>query len=316
MSRTAGRASSLVLAFWLVAAASLAAAGLAAPSADEVSPQPLRICLEADQPPFSSATGPDRGIDHEISAHVAAALARPLRVEWFEASSEDETPMAQRAVRLLTEAGCDLIAGHPLTRDGLRASSGIAASPARAREPADPASTTRLLASRPYLSLPLVVVCAAEGLKVDTLDDLIGLRVAVERGSLASVIASVHAGAALQKRLLRASPEADAIFDSVETGAADAALIERHRFELYRARAPATRLRETGYRHPLGVNTGFVGRAPELISRVDAVIRDLVASGVAARIVEARRLGYSPPLRPAILPPLTPRLLAQPRVHP
>lgn len=283
---------------WLLVAVGVSVFAVCALATGAEARPPLRVCLETDHPPFSSAAGPDRGIDYEISARIATALSRPLRVEWFDSSRDEEIPMAQAASRLLTETGCDLIAGYPLTRDGLTARTG------------------RLLASQPYLSLPLTVVSAADGLVIDSLDDLIGRRVAVERGSLASVIATVHAGALLQERLLRVSSEADAVFESLESGAADAALVERHRFELYRARTPGTRLRETGYRHPLGVNTGFVGRSAELISVVDATLGDLVATGGAAEIVETRGLGYSSPGRPAILPPLTPRLLAQPTARP
>ncbi len=279
--------------------------------------EPLRVCLEANYPPFSSATDSDQGIDHQISAHVAAALGRPLQTEWFDASGDDEIPMAHRADQLLTETGCDLIAGYPLTRDSLRApTEATLPSQSESREPPGLARRRELLASRPYLSLPLTVVSAADGLTVGTLDDLVGLRVVVERGSLASVIANVYAGAVLQERLLRVSSEADAIFESLETGATDAALVERHRFELYRGRRPGTRLRDTGYQHPLGVNTGFVGRAAKLMAEVDVALRDLLVTGRAARIVEAQGLSYSTPTRPAILPSLTPRLLAQPASQP
>jgi len=274
---------------------------------------PLRVCLEAKSPPFSSAAaavGPDHGIDHDVSARVAAALGRPLRVHWFEASRDDELPMGHEANALLTRSACDLIAGYPLTRDGL-APAPAAASP-ESRGASSASQPRALLPSRPYLSLPLTVVSATNSLTIDTLEDLVGLRVAVERGSLASAIASVHSAAALRERLLRVSFEGDAIFRSLENGAADAAFVERHRFELYRARAPATRLHDTGYRHPLGVNTGFVGRDPLLISALDDALRVLVANGRVAEIVEAHGLGYSAPMPPAILPRLTPRLLARP----
>ncbi len=310
MSRAPRRLARLAICASILSISSLATGAGANP--------PLHVCLETDHPPFSSATGPDRGIDHEISARVATALARPLRVDWFDSSggSDEEIQMAHRASRLLAATGCDLIAGYPLTRDGLMAPTGRLPAPSASRETSGPARTGRLLASQPYLSLPLTVVSAGEGLVIDSLDDLIGGRVAVERGSLASAIASVHAGAALRERLLRVSFEGDSIFEVLENGAADAALIERHRFELYRARTPTTRLRDTGYRHPLAVNIGFIGRDPSLLAALDDALRLLLADGRIAEIVEAHGLGYSPPMAPAILPRLTPPLLARPGRRP
>ena len=308
MSRTPRRRAWLARALCLAMLAPGGAAGGAAESA-----APLGVCLAAEDPPFSSQSGPDRGIHHDIAAHVAGALGRPLRVDWVRAAGDDEVSIGHEASRLLAETDCELIAGYPLTRDALTTPAGVAPGPPGTSRPARP---PQLLASRPYLSLPLTVVSGAERATVERLDDLVGVRVAVERGSLASVIAHVYAGAVLREGLVRVAAGSDAIFASLETGAADVAFVERHRFELYRQRAPDTSLRETGYRHPLGVNAGFVGRTPGLIAEVDAVLRDLVSSGVAAEIVEARGLGYAPPSRPAVLPPLTPRLLAQPAPRP
>lgn len=294
MKRTGSRAA-LAFAFCL-----LAGSATARPA--------LRVCLEAQSPPFSSAasapsaSGSGHGIDHEVAARVAASLGRPLRVHWFEASRTDELPMAQEANDLLESGECDLIAGYPLTRDGLAAVS------AEGAAESDPRA---LLPSRPYLGLPLTVVSASKSLSVDRLEDLVGLRVAVERGSLASAIASARPAAVLRERLLRVSSEGDAVFRSLESGAADVAFVERHRFELYRARTPETRLKATDYRHPLGVNTGFVGRDRSLIRAVDDALGVLVANGQIAEIVEAEGLGYSGPRSPAILPSLTPRLLAR-----
>ena len=80
-----------------------------------------------------------------------------------------------------------------------------------------------------------------------------------------------------------------------------------HRFALYRARVPTTRLQASGYRHVLGVNTGFAGIAPALLREVDRALEDLMATGRIA----AAGLCYTAPGSPAVLPALTPRLLAR-----
>lgn len=284
---------------------------------------PLRVCLEAGSPPFSSrvglssAAGPGHGLDREVAAEVAAALGRSLEVFWFEASREEEDLLAQQADALFAEGHCELVAGYPLTRDGLRS------------------AARRLRPSRPYLALPLTLVLAEGTRPLRRLDEAAGLRLAVERDSLASAIAAVYAGGRLQPGLVRfafeETPSAEAsggsdrdaesrgpggghaVFEALERGAADVAFVEAHRFALYRADRPETRLRSTGYRHGLAVNAGFVGTSVALLDAVDRALAELLESGRVAAIVAGYGLDYAAPVAPAILPPLTPRLLAQPQ---
>ena len=212
---------------------------------------------------------------------------------------------------MLSRARCDLVAGYPLIQDGLGEA---AIAELRFSEPGGRPIRVRLStlrASLPYLSLPLTLIFAGEGVAISRLDDVVGLRLAVERESLASAIAMVYGGARLQDRILRVSFEDDAIFQALEAGTADVALIEQHRFEIYRTRVPNTGLRESDYRHGLAVNTGFVGIAPPLLEEVNRALRPLIATGRIAEAVEDHGLSYSPPVKPAILPPITPRLLAR-----
>jgi ABC-type amino acid transport substrate-binding protein len=275
----------------------------------------LRVCFEARSAPFSAASGLRHGLDYDVAALVAESLDRSLSVHWFEASEEEEFPIPLQANALLSRGLCDLVGGYPLLTDSL----------------GDPATAeyrfvegdgswghirlNRLLASRPYLSLPLTLISAEERTDIDRLDDIAGLRLAVERETLASAIAMVYGGARLQGGISRVSFEDDAIFKALETRDADIALVELHRFELYRGHFPDTRLRETGYRHGLAVNTGFTGIDPLLLAEVDIAIQALGASDRIAEISEAYGLSYSSPVDPAIFPPITPRLLARRQPH-
>jgi hypothetical protein len=272
---------------------------------------PLRVCLEANSPPFSSESDARHGLDYEIAALVAGTLGRPLAIHWFSASTEEELPLPLQANWLLSRGSCQLVGGYPLTRDGLGD-----AQITELRSPGSdyPVARVRLstvAASRPYLSLPLTLISAAGGRTGVGLDDVIGLRIAVERESLADAIAMVYGGARLLERIQRLPFGDDAIFRALESRAADYAFIEAHRFEIYRSRVPSTGLEETGYRHGLAVNTGFVGIAPELLEEVDRSLQKLGGSRRIAGVVEAYGLSYTEPGRPAILPPITPRLLAR-----
>ena len=271
----------------------------------------LLVCLEVKSAPFSSNSGPNHGLDYDVAALVAEALQRPLAVHWFSASTEEELPAPLQANWLLSRGSCHLIGGYPLARDGL---GDAPMAELRASDPDHPSLSVRLntlAASQPYMSLPLTLISAASGRPVTRLDDVLGLRLAVERESLADAIATAYAGTRRQHRIQRLPFADDAIFRALETGAADFALVEQHRFEIYRSRVPNTRLQETGYRHVLAVNTGFAGIAPALLQEVDGALQKLMARGDVAAIVEAHGLSYTAPGKPAILPPITPRLLAR-----
>ena len=277
--------------------------------AHQASP-PLRVCFESNNAPFSSSSDSHPGIDYEIASLVADTLARPLAAYWYVASNDEDLPMPLQASMLLSERRCELVAGYPLVSDGL----GDPSVPELDRSEPDgskiPLQLGALLASDPYLSLPLTLVSSARTTPISRLDHAVELGLVVEQGSLASAIATAHGAPERRRAPIRRLPfEGDAIFDSLEAGAADVALVELHRFEIYRARVPTSHLQSTNYRHPLAVNTGFVGIDPTLLAKVSGVLKRLVETTHISDVVVARGLSYSPPVRPAILPPLTPRLL-------
>jgi ABC-type amino acid transport substrate-binding protein len=273
--------------------------------------RPLRVCLEANSAPFSTDSGPRHGLDYDVAALVAEALRRPLAVHWFSASADDDFPAPLQANWLLSRGACQLIGGYPLARDGLGAAPVTELPPSESGGPPVGVRLHTLAASLPYLSLPLTLISALGDTPVARLDAVAGRRLAVERESLADAIALVYGGGQLQRRIQRLRFDGDAIFQLLETRAADFAFIEQHRFEVYRSRVPTTRLRETGYRHVLAVNTGFAGIAPALLHEVDRALQRLMTAGRIAAIVEAYGLSYTVPGTPAVLPPLTPRLLAR-----
>src|SRR5947208_14039419 len=88
----------------LVAAALAASVSVAGPPAGM-----LRLCADPDNLPFSSATGPERGVYLEVGALVAARLGMTTDVVWW------HTAYGRRAVRntLLAET-CDAYVGLPV----------------------------------------------------------------------------------------------------------------------------------------------------------------------------------------------------------
>jgi ABC-type amino acid transport substrate-binding protein len=271
----------------------------------------LRVCLEADNPPFSSESDPRRGLDYEIAELVAAAMSRPLEIHWYSASMEEDFPLPLQINALLSDGQCHLAGGYPLTQDGLGDPS---TEKLRGTEPNEKPYWIRLnalLATLPYMSLPLALISADRSANTTDLDLDRALegRLAVEAQSFANAIAIAHTGPRRQAAIL-ALPD-DAIFEAVASGAADYAFIEVHRFEIFHAHHPKTALSKSDYRHGLAINTGMAGIAPELLEEVSRAIQYLLEAGQIAEVVEAYGLSYHPPTRPAVLPPITARLLAQ-----
>ena len=122
-----------------VLAAALLAAAAATPAAEAGDPAPLRMCVDADDPPFSTAATPERGIDVEVAQALAQQLGRPLRLVWVEVPNRGGLGKALR--QTLVAGQCDAYLGIPQGADV-------------ARELAE----RKLVASGPYLTLGYVLV--------------------------------------------------------------------------------------------------------------------------------------------------------------
>jgi ABC-type amino acid transport substrate-binding protein len=283
----------------------------AAPSSAGASPA-LQVCLDEDSAPLSwhGAAG-DGGFDLEVARALAQRLDRELRVHWFRGAGEEGFPLPLQINALLAQGACELAGGYPLTRDALaapRVPDVFLALPSGERTPV---RLGELRHTRPYHALALALLLAPRVEGVHALHDLAGRSLLVERESLAEAIGAAHAPR-LRASLKRIWPEGDALFEALERGEADAALIERQRFDAYRTRTPRTPLRPSDYVHPLAINAGLAGleRDVALLDAADRALGELLASGAIAHIARREQLTYHPPVEPEILPPLTPRLLS------
>lgn len=122
--------------------------------ADE--PAPFRVCMDPDNPPFSSDKPDAPGLYSEIGARIAQEIGRPFEPVWT------LSYFGKRSVRTtLLDKKCDAYIGLPETDDFMG---------------------PRLLMSHPILSLGYALVLPA-GRTVSALSDLDGLRVAVQFAS-------------------------------------------------------------------------------------------------------------------------------------
>lgn len=278
--------------------------------------QGLRVCLESGPPPLSSGT--HEGVDLAVTRAVADWLGRPLEIVWYEVEDDADSSPAIQVNGLLSAGVCQLAGGFPLVSDGLRAP---AATPVPVELPDGSRRFVKpgeLLHTAPYRAVDFRVVLsrAVEPDAVTRLDALRGLRVLAEQGSLADHLLLAHGGGVLRADVVHVPMRRAGVLAALARGAGDAALVDGPQWDAYRAAHPDTPLRDSGYRHPLQINVGFVALATRrgLLELFDAALEDLRGSGD----IEAAfgRLGYryDAPVEPEVLPPLTLRLLAAPGV--
>ena len=276
--------------------------------------QGLKVCLESGPPPLSSKQR--GGIDLAVARQVADWLGRPLEIVWYEVEDDADASPAAQVNGLLSAGLCQLAGGFPLVSDGLRV-------PLTDQYPlALPDGTRRwvklgtLIHPAPYRSVDFrIVLGAAAGKRaVGSLDDVRGLRLLAEQNSLADHLLLAHAGGELRPDVVHVPMLQAGVLAALEKGDGAAALVEGPQLDAYRQAHPGSTLRDSGYRHQLRVNVGFVALDTQrgLVDLFNEAIPDLLTEGDIA--AEFARLGYRflQPVEPVVLPPLTLRLLAQP----
>ena len=92
-----------------VFAAALAVGALVAPAAGA---EPLRVCADPDNLPFSKSEGPERGLYVELAELVGKQLNQPVEFTWY------YTQMQRRALRnTIFQDACDAVFALPAGPD-------------------------------------------------------------------------------------------------------------------------------------------------------------------------------------------------------
>jgi len=148
----------------LAFAAALAAGALVAPVA---SADPLRVCADPDNLPFSKSEGPERGMYIELAELVGKQLNQPVEYTWY------YTQMQRRALRnTILQDACDAVFALPAGPDykarGLRK-------------------------TQAFIEVGYAIV-AAPGFSFNSLDDLKSKRLAVQYSSTPQIFLSTLDG--------------------------------------------------------------------------------------------------------------------------
>ncbi|HYA71894.1 MAG TPA: transporter substrate-binding domain-containing protein [Roseiarcus sp.] len=274
----------------------------------------LRICVNEDAPPYSARhkTG-GAGFDLAVAGALAQKLGRPLQLQWFETKLDDDSSATLDANALLSDGRCQLLAGYPLTEDGL-GKPGTATARLPDFDGLKPADRRRRIAlgtlqpSKPYHFAPLTVVLGggATGKTIKTLGDLEGVKIGVEGGTLSDTILMTYGDGRLIDGITHLVPGRAQLWPGLERGDFDAALVPLHRFDAYRAEHPDTKVRPSEFLYPVGFNIGFVGLARDasLLAEVDAALAQMLASGEIAKLAAPAGMTYLSPRAPDVLKPI------------
>jgi polar amino acid transport system substrate-binding protein len=169
-------------------AAALAVGALVAPAARA---EPLRVCADPDNLPFSKSEGPERGLYVELAELVGKQLDRPVEYVWY------YTQMERRALRrTILQGACDAVFALPANIDY---------------------KVRGLQRSQPFLQVGYAVV-ASPSLAFKSLDDLKSQRIGVLYGSTPQILLATLDG--FKTTTYRSADEALAALDKGEVDAA------------------------------------------------------------------------------------------------
>jgi ABC-type amino acid transport substrate-binding protein len=271
----------------------------------------LKVCLNEDLPPLSvhHKGTPDRGFDVALAEAIAGRLGRSLNIQWFESKLDEDSSPALEANALLSDRRCSLVGSYALTKDSLVVP-GVKTAKLPGFEGASRDDRRRrvslnvLAPSQPYIYSPLTVVLGskARDRRIGGLEDLAGLRIAIESGTLADAVLMTFGNGRLIDDITHLVPGRDDLLGALDRGDFDATLVDLRRLDAYRAARPDTKVTASEYFYPIGANRGYVGLAsdPTLVVAVNRALSDLQSAGIIAGLAQAAGLTYLPPREPAI----------------
>lgn len=278
--------------------------------------EPLKVCVDEDNPPFSlKRKAGASGFDLALARVIAERLGRPLQLQWFEGEYEKERSAVADSAALLSAGLCDLLASYPLYEGAL----GAPAVPSARLPDYDGAPRSQrgrrvpvgaLAATAPYYFTAFAVVLPgdAASAQVRSLSDLKGMKIGAASGTLADGILRGWQGGVLAPDVVSLRPRENPLKE-LAAGRYAATLIELPRLDAWRARSGNAPLADSGYRHPLGFNLGYAALAEhaDLIAAVDRAIEALRREGKLEQLAAEAGLTWMPPREPKITPRITRR---------
>ncbi|MBL4623313.1 MAG: transporter substrate-binding domain-containing protein [Immundisolibacteraceae bacterium] len=273
--------------------------------------KPLSICLEQQNPPYSTQQG---GLDNLIALALADGLGAPLTIHWFETEEGDEGNPTLQVNALLSDGICELAGGFPMAKNSF-------ADPGEQRYSLMLSSGERrsvslqpLAPSLPYHARSYTLVWANDKPHppINSLDDLENIRVLAEENTIADLILMAHGGGKLRASIDHIKPNGDALLKALAKQQSDAAWIALHRFEDWQQAHPDSLFSRSGFQHEFAINLGFAALKSnhQLLERVNNLLTEMADDEQMEPLFEQRGLTYFPPQQPDLMPPISTRFLA------
>ncbi|MBT6274624.1 MAG: transporter substrate-binding domain-containing protein [Chromatiales bacterium] len=268
----------------------------------------LTVCLEEDSPPYSFKFGKRTGgFEYDLAHLLGRKLKREVAIQWFEFEVDEDEVTTLQANALLADGRCDVIGGYPLLESWLgtpkHAESVLPDYAGKKRsERHRRVKLGTVVATKPYLRSQFGVI-NGPGFSgpIGSLEDLEKLSVMVEIQSLPAIILWRHKDGLLMDNLTHVAPT-KGLLKQMDDGGADVTFVEVHRFDRYRLRNPETKLRWSGYVHPIGYNFGYAALATRsaLVEDINGVLDALAKSGSLQKIASDNALTYFAPTEPHV----------------
>jgi ABC-type amino acid transport substrate-binding protein len=296
----------------LFAAGLLVVGGLVKPACGE---EVLRVCLDANVPPWSMYDGAKGGgFDWAVADAVAKRIGRQLALQWFKTKRDPDDSTTLAANALLSDRRCRLVGGYPLVesalgKPGMKSARMPDFDAARPTDRGRSVELGTLVPSRAYHFAALTVVLSgsAGSARIIGLASLGGLKLGVEGGTLADAVLMLFDDGRFADQITHVIPGRGELLPRLEQGQYDATLVELRRFDAYRAAHPETKLTPSGYYFRIGFNIGFVGLSVDrdLIEQVDQAIADMLDEGDLPALAQTAGVTYLPPRQPNVSPDVT-----------
>jgi ABC-type amino acid transport substrate-binding protein len=270
----------------------------------------LRVCLNADLPPWSVHDGAKSGgFDVAVADAVARRVGQKLALEWFETKLEQDSSTTSAANALLSDRRCRLVGGYPLVESAL-GKPGMRSARLPDFEGAKPTDRGRavelgtLVPSRAYHFAALTVVLGpgAALARVTDLANLESIKLGVEGGTLADAALMLFGDGRFVDQITHVVPGRGELLLRLEKGEYGATLVELRRFDAYRAKHPGTNLTPSGYYSLIGFNMGFVGLSTDedLMKQIDRAIADMLENNEFPALARTAGMTYLPPRQPNV----------------
>ncbi|MEX0285240.1 MAG: c-type cytochrome [Paracoccaceae bacterium] len=256
------------------------------------------------------------GLDYLVLADIAEALELDLDVVWFESEQEEESDPVRESYAQLAYPLCDITASHPLYENTFGPPhTPTAALPRWLHMPTtfnlrSHVTLKPVAVTRPYMrsEIGMVVRPKIQDFSMEGLEDLHGLKLGLQQGTLSGMVAWVQAPRDVIKTARMFNPGPKYLWE-IEQGKhdVDVAIVDVTAFDHHLRQNPISDLRLAEWRHALGMNIGFaiLEENAALIAQVNAAVDDLVASGAVAQRATESRMHYAKPKEPLILGALT-----------